>query len=85
MPYQRVKMAIAPLRRGLPLDKPRERGPSPRETARCNPTHPGRRGLHVTRRLHRLLEHCPELKHSHDLVRRFAVMLDNRDTAPLPC
>lgn len=32
--YQRVKMAVAPLRRGLPIDEPRERPPSPRETAR---------------------------------------------------
>ncbi|GHE66185.1 transposase [Streptomyces capitiformicae] len=82
--YQRVKMAIAPLRRGLPLDQPRERPPSPRETARWIATHPDRRGLDVTHRLHRLLEHCPELKHAHDLVRRFAAMLDNRDAAPLP-
>ena len=72
--YQRVKMAIAPLRRGLPLDQPRERPPSPRETARWIATHPDRRGLHVTHRLHRLLEHCPELKHAHDLVRQFAAM-----------
>ncbi|MFB7454870.1 ISL3 family transposase [Streptomyces sp. NPDC056194] len=35
-------------------------------------------------RLSRLLEHCPELKLTHDLVRRFATMLDNRDAAPLP-
>ncbi|MFI6124570.1 hypothetical protein ACIBCU_33350 [Streptomyces sp. NPDC051064] len=34
--------------------------------------------------MHRLLDHCPELKHAHDLVRRFAAMLDNRETAPLP-
>ncbi|MDX3315039.1 hypothetical protein P1S61_39490 [Streptomyces sp. ME08-AFT2] len=79
-----MKMAIAPLRRGLPLDQPRERPPSPRETARWIATHPDRRGLHVTHRLHRLLEHCPELKHTHDLVRRFAAMLDNHDAAPLP-
>jgi hypothetical protein len=31
---QRVKMAIAPLRRGLPIDTPRERPPSPRQVAR---------------------------------------------------
>ncbi|WUO17087.1 transposase [Streptomyces sp. NBC_00289] len=82
--HQRVKVAIAPLRRGLPLDQPRERPPSPRETARWIATHPDRRGLHVTHRLHRLLEHCPELKHAHDLFRRFAAMLANRDAAPLP-
>ncbi|MGP4087828.1 transposase [Streptomyces sp. KR55] len=82
--YQRVKMAVAPLRRGRPLDQPRERPPSPREAARWITTHPDRRGLHVIHRLHRLLEHCPELKRAHDLVRRFATMLDNRDAAPLP-
>nr|WP_225882406.1 transposase [Streptomyces aureocirculatus] len=65
-------------------DHPRERPPSPRETARWITTHPDRRCLHVTHRLHRLLEHCPELEHAHDLVRRFAAMLDNRDAAPLP-
>ncbi len=31
--YQRVKMAVAPLRRGLPLDEPREHPPSPREAS----------------------------------------------------
>ncbi|MER5965396.1 hypothetical protein [Streptomyces sp. NPDC002057] len=31
--YQRWKMAVAPLRRGLPLDEPRERPLSPREAA----------------------------------------------------
>lgn len=82
--YQRVKMALAPLRRGLPLDQPRARPPSPRETARWITTHPDRRGLHVADRLHRLLAHCPELKRAHDLVRRFAAMLHNRDAAPLP-
>jgi transposase len=46
--YQRVKMAVAPLRRGLPVD------------------------------------HCPELRTAHDLVRRFAAMLDNRDATSLP-
>lgn len=82
--YQRVKMAVAPLRRGLPIDEPRERPPSPRETARWITTHPHRRGPHINERLPRLLEHCPELKLTHDLVRRFATMLDNRDAAPLP-
>ncbi|MEF9881625.1 transposase [Streptomyces sp. P9-A4] len=38
--YQRVKLAIAPLRRGLPLDGPRERPPSPREAARWITTPP---------------------------------------------
>ncbi|GAA3909960.1 hypothetical protein GCM10023084_72590 [Streptomyces lacrimifluminis] len=76
-------MAIAPLRRGLPLNQPRERPPSPREPARWIASHPDIRGLHVTHRLHRLLEPCPELKHAHDLVRRFAAMLANRDAAPL--
>ncbi|WP_413754986.1 hypothetical protein [Streptomyces sp. MMBL 11-3] len=32
--YQRVKMAIAPLRRGLPINTPRERPPSLRQVAR---------------------------------------------------
>lgn len=82
--YQRVKMAVAPLRRGLPLDQPRERPPSPREAARWITTHPDRRSLHVSHRLHRLLEHCPELRRTHDLVRRFAGMLDNRDASSLP-
>ncbi|WP_221889422.1 hypothetical protein [Streptomyces sp. WAC 01325] len=77
-------MAIAPLRRGLPLDQPRERPPSPRETARSITTHPDRRSLHITQRPHRLIEHCPELKHAHDLVRRRAAMLNNRDAGSLP-
>ncbi|MGW8358059.1 ISL3 family transposase [Streptomyces wedmorensis] len=82
--YQRVKMAVAPLRRGLPLDEPRERPPSPREAARWITTHPHRRSLHISERLPRLLDHCPELRRTHDLVRRFAAMLDNRDATPLP-
>ncbi|MET9803398.1 transposase [Streptomyces sp. NPDC006368] len=81
--YQRVKMAVAPLRRGLPLDEPRERPPSPREAARWITTHPSRRNLRINDRLPRLLDHCPELRQTHDLVRRFATMLDNRDATPL--
>ncbi|MFM9452044.1 ISL3 family transposase [Streptomyces europaeiscabiei] len=74
--YQRVKMAIAPLRRGLPLDEPRERPPSPREAARWIITAPDRHGPHTAQRLQRLLEHWPELHRTHDLVRQFAAMLD---------
>ncbi|MFD3842126.1 hypothetical protein ACFWWC_38645 [Streptomyces sp. NPDC058642] len=82
--YQRVKMAIAPLRRGLPIDTPRERPPSPRQVARWITTTPPKRGLHPTEALRRLLEHCPELDQTHTLVRQFAAMLDARDAAPLP-
>ncbi|MGW8890077.1 ISL3 family transposase [Streptomyces sp. NPDC055749] len=82
--YQRVKMAVAPLRRGLPLDEPRERPPSPREAARWITIHPHRRSPHINDRLPRLLGHCPELRTAHDLVRRFAAMVENRDAAPLP-
>ncbi|MGW0886018.1 transposase [Streptomyces sp. NPDC002671] len=74
--YQRVKMALAPLRRGLPLDEPRERPPSPREAARWIITAPDRRGPQTAERLRRPLEHCPELRHTHGLVREFAAMLD---------
>ncbi|MFE4304937.1 ISL3 family transposase [Streptomyces sp. NPDC056891] len=81
--YQRVKMVVAPLRRGLPLDEPRERPPSPRETARWITTHPHRRNLHINDRLPRLLDHCPELRQTHDLVRQFAAMLDNHDATAL--
>ncbi|RRR84075.1 ISL3 family transposase [Streptomyces sp. RP5T] len=81
--YQRVKMAIAPLRRGLPIDTPRERPPSPRQAARWITTTPSRRGLHAAEALRRLFEHCPELDRTHDLVRQFAAMLDARDAAPL--
>ncbi|MEV7439539.1 hypothetical protein [Streptomyces griseoviridis] len=63
--YQRVKMALAPLRRGLPLDKPRERPPSPREAARWIITSPVRHRPQTAERLRRLLEHCPELHHTH--------------------
>ncbi|MGW0877905.1 hypothetical protein ACWD3Z_46775, partial [Streptomyces sp. NPDC002740] len=38
--HQRVKMAITPLRRGLPIDTPRERPPSSRHVARWNTTAP---------------------------------------------
>ncbi|MFC9461694.1 ISL3 family transposase [Streptomyces sp. NPDC056983] len=82
--YQRVKMAVAPLRQGLPLDEPREQPPSPRETARWITTHPHRRNPHINERLPRLLDQCPELKLTHDLVRRFATMLDNHDPTSLP-
>ncbi|WP_028815360.1 transposase [Streptomyces flavidovirens] len=82
--YRRVKMAVAPLRRGLPLDAPRERPPSPCEAARWITTHPARRSLHINDRLPRLLDHCPELRTAHDLVRRFTGMLENRDATLLP-
>ncbi|WP_223279947.1 ISL3 family transposase [Streptomyces sp. SDr-06] len=82
--YQRVKMAVAPLRRGLPIDMPRERPPSPRDVARWIITAPTRRGLHTSERLDRLLAHCPELHSAHDLVRDFAAMLDSQDAASLP-
>ncbi|MGW0656775.1 transposase, partial [Streptomyces umbrinus] len=82
--YQRVKMAVAPLRRGLPIDIPRERPPSPRQVARWITTSPPRRGLHTIERLDRLLAHCPELNAAHDLVRDFAAMLDAQDAIPLP-
>ncbi|MET8631158.1 ISL3 family transposase, partial [Kitasatospora sp. NPDC004669] len=82
--YQRVKMALAPLRRGLPLDEPRERPPSPREAARWIITAPDRHGPQTAERLRRLLEHCPELRRTRDLVREFAAMLDTRDATPLP-
>ncbi|MFI9825233.1 hypothetical protein ACIHFC_33020 [Streptomyces sp. NPDC052013] len=81
--YQRVKMAIAPLRRGLPIDTPRERPPSPRQVARWITTTPSRRGPQATA-LRRLLEHCPELNQVHGLVRQFAAMLDERNAAALP-
>ncbi|MEW1552276.1 ISL3 family transposase [Streptomyces tsukubensis] len=81
--YQRVKMAIAPLRRGLPIDTPRERPPSPRQVARWITTTPSRRGLHATEGLRRLFEHCPELKRTHDLVRQFEAMLAGCDAAGL--
>ncbi|MGW3942804.1 hypothetical protein [Streptomyces phaeochromogenes] len=82
--YQRVKMAIAPLRRGLPIDTPRERPPSPRQVARWSTTAPSRRGLFAAEALGRLLEHCPELDRTHNLVRQFAAMLDTRDATSLP-
>lgn len=80
--YQRVKMAIAPLRRGLPIDTPRERSPSPRQVARWITTAPSRRSLHATEVLRRLLEHCPELL-TYDLVRQFAAMLHAGDATLL--
>ncbi|MFG2825400.1 transposase [Kitasatospora sp. NPDC048365] len=82
--YQRVRTALAPLRRGLPLDEPRERPPSPREAARWIITRPGRHSLQATEGLRRLLEHCPELRLTHALVRDFAAMLDTRDSTSLP-
>ncbi|MFB7337783.1 hypothetical protein ACFC00_40240 [Streptomyces adustus] len=82
--YQRVKIAIAPLRCGLPINTPRERPPSPREVARWITTTPSRRSLHAADALQRLFEHCPELDRTHDLLRQFAAMLDARDATPLP-
>lgn len=77
---QRIKMAIATLRRGLPINMPREWPPSPREAARWIIDAQSRRGLHATEGPRRLLEHCPELDRTHALVRQF----DARDVAPLP-
>ncbi|MGW0602064.1 hypothetical protein ACWD11_33765 [Streptomyces sp. NPDC002776] len=76
-------MAIAPLRRGLPIDTPRERPPSPRQAARWITTEPSRRGLHADESLKRILDRCPELDRTHDPVRQFAAMLDTRDGSGL--
>jgi hypothetical protein len=72
------------VRRGLPIDTPRERPPSPRQVARWITTTPPRRGLHATEALRRLLEHCPELDQTHTPVRQFAAMVDARDAVRLP-
>lgn len=82
--YQRVKLAVQPLRRGLPLEEVHERPPSPREVARWIATAPDRRSLETGQRLSRLLEHCPELRRTDKLVREFAHMLEARDAALLP-
>lgn len=82
--YQQVKLAVQPLRRGLPLEEVHDRAATPREVARWIATAPDQRGLHVRERLCRLLEHCPELQHTHELVREFDTMLDAQDAALLP-
>ncbi|MBG0569359.1 ISL3 family transposase [Actinoplanes sp. NEAU-A11] len=82
--YQRVKMAVAPLRRGLPVDQPRQHPPSPREVARWITSTPPRRTLDTAERLQRLLAHCPELDRTHTLVRAFAAMFDTGDPGALP-
>ncbi|WP_207229938.1 transposase [Krasilnikovia cinnamomea] len=82
--YQRVKMAVAPLRRGLPVEQPHQRPPSPREVARWITSSPPRRTLDTAERLQRLLAHCPELDRTHTLVRAFAAMFDTNDPGPLP-
>ncbi|WP_438296361.1 ISL3 family transposase [Streptomyces sp. HUAS TT7] len=82
--YQQVKLAVQPLRRGLPMAEVHERAPTPREVARWIATAPDQRSLHVRERLSRLLEHCPELQRTHELVREFAAMLDAQDAALLP-
>jgi transposase len=82
--YQRVKMAVAPLRRGLPVNQPHQRPPSPREVARWITSHPPRRTLDTAERLQRLLGHCPELDRTHTLVRAFADMFDTGDPGALP-
>jgi transposase len=82
--YQQVKLAVQPLRRGLPLEEVHERAPTPREVARWIATGPDQRGLHIRERLSRLLEHCPELQRTHELVRAFDTMLDAQDAALLP-
>ncbi|WP_218058163.1 hypothetical protein [Streptomyces sp. Wb2n-11] len=66
------------------MNQPRERPPSPREAARGITTRPHCRSPHINDRLPRLLEHCPELKTTCDLVRRFAAMSDNRDATSWP-
>jgi transposase len=82
--YQRVKTAIAPLRRGQPIGTPRERPPSPREVARWITAAPSGRSMHAAEALRRLFEHCPELQQTHGLVRQFAALLESRDAAALP-
>jgi transposase len=82
--YQRVKMAIAPLRRGLPIEARHEHAPSPREVARWITTSPARLRLDTAERLRRLLAHCPELARTHALVRAFAAMFAAGDPDQLP-
>jgi transposase len=82
--YQRVKMAVAPLRRGLPVDQPHQHPPSPREVARWIISSPPRRTVDTAERLHRLLAHCPELARAHILVRAFAAMFATGNPGLLP-
>jgi hypothetical protein len=63
--YQRVKIAVAPLRRGLPINQPHQRRLSPREVARWITTSPPNRTLDTVERPQRLLTHCPELDQAH--------------------
>ncbi|MFF5079225.1 transposase [Actinoplanes sp. NPDC000266] len=79
-----MKLAVAPLRRGLPINQPRQRPPSPREVARWITTSPALRTLDTAERLQRLLTHCPELDRAHNLVRAFAAMFDTGDPGGLP-
>lgn len=83
-PYRRVRTALAPLRRGLPLDEPRERQPSPREAARWIIASPVRHGPQTAERLRQLLDHCLVLHRTQETVREFAAMLDARDATTLP-
>ncbi|MGW5852194.1 transposase [Streptomyces sp. NPDC055254] len=62
----------------------RQRPPSPREAARWIIASPVQHGPQTAERLRRLLDHCPELQRTHELVRQFAAMLDTRDATPLP-
>lgn len=82
--HQRVKLAVAPLRRGLPIEQPHQRPPSPREVARWITTSPLNRTLDTAERLQRLLAQCPELERAHVLVRAFAAMFDTGDPGALP-
>ncbi|MGW0538578.1 transposase [Streptomyces sp. NPDC003032] len=82
--YQQVILAVQPLRRQPPLEEVHERAPTRREVARWIATAPDQRGLHIRERLARLLEHCPELQRTHELVREFDTMLDAQDSALLP-
>jgi hypothetical protein len=77
-------MAVAPLRRGLPVNQPHNRPPSPREVARWITSRPPRRTLDTAERLQRLLAHCPELDRTHTLVRAFAATFDTGDPGALP-
>jgi hypothetical protein len=76
-------MAVAALRRGVPLDEPCERPPSPREAPGGSLSIPAA-AAHTSTTACPTPRSLPRTAKHHDLVRRFLSMVGSRDTTPLP-
>jgi hypothetical protein len=82
--HLRNAQLLADLGLGQVAEEAQRHDPLRTGVARWISSSPPRRTLDTAERLQRLLAHCPELDHTHTLVRAFAAMFDTGDPQTLP-